>query len=198
MGSQWGFSGFRFLIEFVTTGRLRINTRSLATTDSLGCQSKCQASLLPKKGNSGFTLCLLRDSGPPPCSPAPWPPQWPPLLSSDSSMLLPGFYFCFSLYLKCSFQDIYITPSSIFIRFLLKCQIISKAFPDHPSPPLCCHKPLFSCSHGCLSSYVCLYLCLSSPYSIVSSVRTLGSLLQHLEQCLTHRLNSTSIGSWRT
>lgn len=52
--------------------------------------------------------------------------------------------------------------------------------------------------HGCLSSYVCLYLCLSSPYSIVSSVRTLGSLLQHLEQCLTHRLNSTSIGSWRT
>ena len=71
------------------------------------------------------------------CSPAPWPPQWPPLLSSDSSMLLPGFYFCFSLYLKCSFQDIYITPSSIFIRFLLKCQIISKAFPDHPSPPLC-------------------------------------------------------------
>ena len=132
------------------------------------------------------------------CSPAPWPPQWPPLLSSDSSMLLPGFYFCFSLYLKCSFQDIYITPSSIFIRFLLKCQIISKAFPDHPSPPLCCHKPLFSCSHGCLSSYVCLYLCLSSPYSIVSSVRTLGSLLQHLEQCLTHRLNSTSIGSWRT
>lgn len=52
--------------------------------------------------------------------------------------------------------------------------------------------------HGCLSSYVCLYLCLCSPYSIVSSVRTLGSLLQHLEQCLTHRLNSTSTGSWRT
>lgn len=61
-----GFLGFIFLTEFVTTGRRHINTRSLATTDSVGCQSKCQASLLPKKGNSSFTLCLLRDSGPPP------------------------------------------------------------------------------------------------------------------------------------
>ena len=42
-----GFLGFVFLTEFVTTRRLRINTHILATTDSVGCQSKCQASLRP-------------------------------------------------------------------------------------------------------------------------------------------------------
>ena len=63
MGSHWGLSGFHFFTEFVTSRRLHINTCVLATIDPVGGQSRCQASLRPQKGNSGFTLCLLRESG---------------------------------------------------------------------------------------------------------------------------------------
>lgn len=80
-----------------------------------------------------------------------WPPRWPPWSSSHSLVML-----LLLLCVECSFQDIPMTPSFTFIRSLLKCQFINKAFSDHLRPPPWFTHPLFMASWLLFPLYICL------------------------------------------